>query len=42
MTDSHQGIVWKTGRDGGEASAWVSSPLLRPARLPLLTRTTTD
>ena len=34
VTDSHQGIVWKTGPDGGEASAWVSSPLLRPTRLP--------
>jgi len=34
VTDSHQGIVWKVGPDGGEASAWVSSPLLKPTRLP--------
>ena len=34
VTDSHQGIVWKTGPDGGEATAWVNSPLLRPTRLP--------
>jgi sugar lactone lactonase YvrE len=34
VTDSHQGIVWKTGPEGGEATAWVTSPLLRPTRLP--------
>ena len=34
VTDSHQGIIWKVGPDGGEASAWVTSPLLKPTRLP--------
>jgi len=34
VTDSHQGIIWKVGPGGGEASAWVSSPLLKPTRLP--------
>jgi sugar lactone lactonase YvrE len=34
VTDAHQGIIWKVGPDGGEASAWVSSPLLKPTRLP--------
>jgi sugar lactone lactonase YvrE len=34
VTDSHQGIVWKTGPEGGQATAWVTSPLLRPTRLP--------
>ncbi|MEM5461472.1 SMP-30/gluconolactonase/LRE family protein [Paraburkholderia phytofirmans] len=32
VTDSHQGIIWKTGPGGGEALAWVKSPLLSPAR----------
>lgn len=34
VTDAHQGIIWKAGPDGGEASAWVSSPLLKPTRIP--------
>jgi len=34
VTDAHQGIIWKTGPDGGAASAWVSSPLLKPTRIP--------
>lgn len=34
VTDSHQGIIWKSGPQGGEATAWVTSPLLRPSRLP--------
>ena len=34
VTDAHQGIIWKVGPDGGEGSAWVESPLLKPTRLP--------
>ena len=34
VTDAHQGIIWKVGPGGGEASAWVESPLLKPTRLP--------
>jgi hypothetical protein len=34
VSDAHQGIIWKVGPDGGEASAWVSSPLLKPTRIP--------
>ena len=34
VTDAHQGIIWKVGPGGGEASAWVKSPLLKPTRLP--------
>ncbi|HXE47353.1 MAG TPA: SMP-30/gluconolactonase/LRE family protein [Ramlibacter sp.] len=34
VTDAHQGIIWKAGPAGGEASAWVSSPLLKPTRIP--------
>ncbi len=34
VTDAHQGIIWKVGPDGGEASAWVTSPLLKPTRIP--------
>ena len=30
VSDSHQGIIWKVGPDGGEGSAWVTTPLLRP------------
>jgi sugar lactone lactonase YvrE len=33
VTDSHQGIIWKTGPDGGEGLAWVKSPLLSPTRV---------
>lgn len=32
VTDSHQGIIWKTGPGGGEGLAWVKSPLLSPTR----------
>jgi sugar lactone lactonase YvrE len=34
VTDAHQGIIWKVGKDGGEATPWVSSPLLKPTRAP--------
>jgi sugar lactone lactonase YvrE len=34
VSDAHQGIIWKVGPEGGEASAWVSSPLLKPTRIP--------
>ncbi|WP_341318452.1 SMP-30/gluconolactonase/LRE family protein [Paraburkholderia sp. IMGN_8] len=34
VTDAHQGMIWKVGPDGDEASAWVNSPLLKPTRIP--------
>ena len=34
VTDAHEGIIWKVGKDGGEATAWVKSPLLKPTRAP--------
>ena len=34
VTDAHEGIIWKTGRDGGEGVVWVKSPLLKPMRPP--------
>jgi sugar lactone lactonase YvrE len=34
VSDSFQGIVWRTGASGGVASAWVESPLLRTAGVP--------
>jgi len=34
VTDAHQGIIWKVGPGGGEASAWVTTPLLKPTRIP--------
>jgi sugar lactone lactonase YvrE len=34
VTDAHEGIIWKVGKDGGEGSAWVKSPLLKPTRPP--------
>jgi sugar lactone lactonase YvrE len=34
VTDSHQGIIWKVGPNGGEGTAWVTTPLLKPTRLP--------
>ena len=34
VTDAHQGIIWKVGPAGGEASAWVTSALLKPTRIP--------
>jgi len=34
VTDAHEGIIWKVGKDGGEGTAWVNSPLLKPTRSP--------
>jgi sugar lactone lactonase YvrE len=34
VSDSFQGIVWKTGPQGGLATAWVDSPLLRTTGVP--------
>jgi sugar lactone lactonase YvrE len=34
VTDAHQGIIWRVGQEGGEATAWVESPLLKPTRPP--------
>ncbi len=34
VSDSFQGIVWRTGPQGGVASAWVDSPLLRTTGVP--------
>jgi sugar lactone lactonase YvrE len=34
VTDAHQGMIWKVGKDGGAGTAWVKSPLLKPTRLP--------
>jgi len=34
VSDSFQGIVWRTGPAGGVASAWASSPLLRTTGVP--------
>ena len=34
VTDAHQGMIWKVGPDGGEASAWVESPPLEPTPIP--------
>ena len=34
VSDSFQGIVWKTSRRGGVASVWVDSPLLRTTGVP--------
>jgi DNA-binding beta-propeller fold protein YncE len=34
VTDAHQGIIWRVGKDGGAGTAWVKSPLLKPTRLP--------
>ena len=34
VTGAHQGIIWRVGKDGGDATAWVKSPLLKPTRLP--------
>jgi sugar lactone lactonase YvrE len=34
VTDAHQGIIWRVGKDGGAATAWVTSPLLKPTRPP--------
>ena len=34
VSDSFQGIIWKTGAAGGVASAWVDSDLLRTSGVP--------
>ena len=34
VSDSFQGIIWKTGASGGAATAWVSDPLLLPNGIP--------
>lgn len=34
VSDSFQGVVWKTGRDGGVAAVWVDDPLLRTSGVP--------
>ncbi|WP_242343268.1 SMP-30/gluconolactonase/LRE family protein [Anaeromyxobacter terrae] len=34
VSDSFQGVVWRTGPDGGVASVWVDDPLLRTTGVP--------
>lgn len=34
VSDSFQGVVWRTGPGGGEATVWVDDPLLRTAGVP--------
>lgn len=34
VSDSFQGIIWKTGPNGGAATAWVSDPLLKTSGVP--------
>src|SRR2546430_773470 len=34
ISDSFQGIIWKTGPAGGVATAWLTSPLLLPNGVP--------
>ena len=34
VTDAHQGIIWRVGKEGGAVTAWVMSPLLKPTRPP--------
>ena len=34
ISDSFQGIIWRTGPNGGAASAWVTSPLLATTGIP--------
>ncbi|HKW55233.1 MAG TPA: SMP-30/gluconolactonase/LRE family protein [Stellaceae bacterium] len=34
VSDSFQGIIWKTGPAGGAATAWVSDPLLTTTGVP--------
>ena len=34
VSDSFQGVVWKTGPSGGEATVWVDSELLRTRGVP--------
>ena len=34
VSDSFQGIIWRAGPEGGEATAWMTSPLLLPNGVP--------
>lgn len=34
VSDSFQGVVWRTGPAGGQATAWVDDPLLRTSGVP--------
>jgi sugar lactone lactonase YvrE len=34
VSDSFQGVVWRTGHAGGVATAWVDDPLLRTTGVP--------
>ncbi len=34
VSDSFQGVVWRTGENGGTGTAWVQSPLLTTAGVP--------
>ena len=34
VSDSFQGVVWRTSKDGGTASVWVDSPFLRTSGIP--------
>lgn len=34
VSDSFQGIIWKTGASGGAATAWVTNPLLATSGVP--------
>ena len=34
ISDSFQGVVWKTGQSGGEAAVWVDDELLRTKGVP--------
>lgn len=34
VSDSFQGVVWRTGPTGGVATAWVDDPLLRTSGVP--------
>jgi hypothetical protein len=34
ISDSFQGVIWRTGSSGGLATAWVTSPLLLPGGNP--------
>jgi sugar lactone lactonase YvrE len=34
VTDAHEGIIWRVGKDGGAGTPWVTSPLLKPTRPP--------
>ncbi len=34
VSDSFQGIIWRTGKNGGAGSAWVTDPLLATTGVP--------